>query len=173
MSSLPKMPAYQEYPADILNNEVFMQLSMAQRGLLWTLRMYCWKNETIPGGFKALANLVGISENEAIKLFDDKVQSFFACQYDSTGDRMTGRLFNKDLEAYRKEKLAAREKRSSSGKLGADKRWRLNSNGDAITDGMAKEMRRVELDNEYDNAYEKDHDFDREWNMKRYVMKVA
>ena len=81
MSSLPKMPAYQEYPADILNNEVFMQLSMAQRGLLWTLRMYCWKNETIPAGYQDVARLIGITDKESKKLFDELVRSFFVFPY--------------------------------------------------------------------------------------------
>jgi len=164
MSSLPKMPAYQEYPADILNNETFMQLSMAQRGLLWTLRMFCWKNESIPTGYKNIAALTGITEKEASKLFDEKMDKFFELHLgkDSTYDRM----INPDLEAYRREKIAARLKRSASGKQGADTRWHQTENGGAITNVMTKEKRRVEPDGESDYAYEKDMNF------RGYAMKL-
>jgi hypothetical protein len=162
MSSLPKMPAYQEYPADILNNEVFMQLSMAQRGMLWTLRMYCWKNETIPAGFKNIAKLTGISENEASKLFDEKVGSFFEIVHDKNLDNKNARMFNPDLEAYRKAKIAARDKRAVSGKLGADKRWSQKEDGGTITSAIAKEKRRHEHD------YDPEHDFEKHMNMKGY-----
>ena len=166
MSSLPKMPAYQEYPADILNNEIFMQLTMAQRGLLWTLRMYCWKNETIPAGYTHLAKLVGITANESSKLFDEKMEKFFEYEINEKTGNMTGRMFNTDLEAYRKEKIAARLKRSASGKQGADIRWNQTENGGAITNVMTKEKRRVEPDNESDYAYEKD------MNLRGYAMKL-
>ena len=162
MSSLPKMPAYQEYPADILNNEIFMQLSMAQRGLLWTLRMYCWKNETIPVGYTNLSKLTGISEKEASKLFDEKVSSFFELEFketDSSNENI--RMINIDLEAYRKEKIAAREKRALIGKSGADKRWNQNENGGTITSVMAKEMKRPD--------YDPEHDYEKDWNTKGYV----
>lgn len=164
MSSLPKMPAYQEYPADILNNEIFMQLSMAQRGLLWTLRMFCWKNESIPAGYTNIATLAGISEKEACKLFDEKMHSFFELQYDK--DSSNPRMINTDLEAYRREKIAARLKRSASGKQGADIRWNETNNGSAITNVMTKEKRRVELDNESDYDHEKDMNF------RGYAMKL-
>ena len=162
MSSLPKMPAYQEYPADILNNEIFMQLTMAQRGLLWTLRMYCWKNESIPAGFKNLATLTGISEKEASKLFDEKMDSFFQLTGDNEGGKVNVRMINTDLEAYRAEKLSARNKRAVSGKLGADKRWNHNEDGGTITSVIAKEKRRHEHD------YDPEHDFEKHMNMKGY-----
>ena len=164
MSSLPKMPAYQEYPADILNNEIFMQLSMAQRGMLWTLRMYCWKNETIPAGFEDIGKLTGVSAKEASKLFDEKVGSFFKLQFDNEPGNV--RMINTDLEAYRREKIAARLKRSASGKQGAEIRWNQTENGGAITNVMTKEKRRVEPDNESDYDHEKDMNF------RGYAMKL-
>jgi len=166
MSSLPKMPAYQEYPADILNNEIFMQLSMAQRGLLWTLRMYCWKNETIPAGYTHLAKLVGITANESSKLFDEKMEKFFEYEINEKTGNMTGRMFNTDLEAYRREKIAARLKRSASGKEGAEKRWEKHEDGSAMTDVMAKKMKRSEPVYESEDAYEKDI------SLKGYAMKL-
>jgi hypothetical protein len=151
MSSLPKMPAYQEYPADILNNEVFMQLSMAQRGLLWTLRMYCWKNETIPAGYQDVARLIGITDKESKKLFDELVRSFFDYVLDERSKEPIARLFNKDLEEYRKEKIAARERRSKSGMMGAEAKWNKTVDDNAKTTVMAKEKSRN--DTEYDSEY--------------------
>jgi len=165
MSSLPKMPAYQEYPADILNNEVFMQLSMAQRGLLWTLRMYCWKNETIPAGSQDIAKLVGITDKEAKKLFDEHLKSFFDYVLDERSKEPIGRLFNKDLEEYKKVKLAARERRSKSGMMGADARWNKTVDGNAKTTVMAKEMSRSEYD--YDP-----YGYGSDTNLKGFVMKM-
>jgi len=163
MSSLPKMPAYQEYPADILNNEIFIQLSMAQRGLLWTLRMFCWKNESIPAGYKDIAALTGISEKEVSKLFDEKMNDFFELQFDKPDNV---RMINPDLEAYRREKIAARLKRSASGKQGADTRWHQTEHGGAFTNVMTKEKSRVESDNESDYDPEKDMNF------RGYAMKL-
>ncbi|MBT8540142.1 hypothetical protein G6722_02155 [Polynucleobacter paneuropaeus] len=151
MSSLPKMPAYQEYPADILNNEVFMQLSMAQRGLLWTLRMYCWKNETIPAGYQDVARLIGITDKESKKLFDELVRSFFDYVLDERSKEPIARLFNKDLEEYRKEKIAARERRSKSGMMGAEAKWNKIVDDNAKTTVMAKEM--SSNDTEHDSEY--------------------
>jgi hypothetical protein len=75
-------------------------------------------------------------------------------------------MINTDLEAYRREKIAARLKRSASGKEGAEKRWEKHEDGGAITNVMTKEKRRVEPDNESDYAYEKDMNF------RGYAMKL-
>lgn len=163
MSSLPKMPAYQEYPADILINEVFMQLSMAQKGLLWTLRMYCWKNESIPGGYKNLALLVGISEKEVTKLFDERLESFFELRFDDDINKKNPRMINIDLEAYRKEKIAARNRKVASGKLGAEARWYEKKDGGTISTVMAQEKKRQEHD------YDLEHDFEKHLNTKGYL----
>lgn len=163
MSSLPKMPAYQEYPADILNNEVFMRLSMAQRGLLWTLRMYCWKNESIPAGYKDIALLVGISEKAVNKLFDEKIHGFFELRLSDDIDKQNHRFINPDLEAYRKEKITARNKKAASGRLGADARWGKTEDGGTIPTSMAKETRR------YEHEYDPEHDLEKHMNMKGYM----
>jgi uncharacterized protein YdaU (DUF1376 family) len=138
MSSLPKMPAYMEYPADILNNEIFMQLSIAQKGLLWLLRMYCWVNGDIPAKPELIAKLTGISEKDARRLFDENVQSFFKMVWkDNDGiDICTERMINPSLEAYKMNLILKKKIRSENGKKSADKRW--DKNGNAITDEMAQ-----------------------------------
>ena len=84
-STLKKNPAYLEFPADILNNETFMQMNMSQRGVYWTMRMYCWKNGTVPASPAELAKLLRISDSALRKLMEDGMT----------------RLFSPDLEAYR------------------------------------------------------------------------
>jgi hypothetical protein len=142
MSSIAKMPAYMEYPADILNNETFIQLNMAQRGLLWTLRMYCWKNGDIPASYEGISKLVGISKAEAAKLFDESLDTFFESTFLDTDDgpRHTGRMFNKALEEYRTLKIAEREQRSKNGKKAAEKQWQEGRNGNAFTEVMGADM---------------------------------
>ena len=115
-------------------------------------------------GYKNIATLAGISEKEASKLFDEKMDSFFELQFDR--DSSNPRMINTDLEAYRREKMAARLKRSASGKQGADMRWNQTENGGAITNVMTKEKRRVEPDNESDYDHEKDMNF------RGYAMKL-
>ncbi len=96
-STLKKNPAYLEFPADILNNETFMQMNMSQRGVYWTMRMYCWKNGTVPASPAELAKLLRISDSALRKLMDDgSIDRFF----NHMEDGMT-KLFSPDLEAYR------------------------------------------------------------------------
>jgi hypothetical protein len=92
------------------------------------------------------------------------MHSFFELHYDK--DSSNTRMINTDLEAYRREKMAARLKRSASGKQGADMRWNQTENGGAITNVMTKEKRRVEPDNESDYDHEKDMNF------RGYAMKL-
>ena len=63
-------PAYQEYAANILASRWFRQLSYAQKGLLWTLRMECWVNGSLPLNTEKLSKLLGediTKEFESIK----------------------------------------------------------------------------------------------------------
>ncbi|MBT8582655.1 YdaU family protein [Polynucleobacter paneuropaeus] len=128
MSCLPQPPAYQEYPADILNNESFIQMSMAERGLYWTLRMYGWKNSTLPSNYKALSKLVGLSLEEFESLYKEHVCLFFCPSID-----IEGRMVCPALEGYKEKLLADREKRSAAGKKGAIATWGNKSDdGNAI-----------------------------------------
>jgi hypothetical protein len=140
-STLAKNPAYKEYPADILNNEVFMQMTLPQRGLYWTMRMYCWRNGTIPSAWEELSQLVGIKKDALEKLIaDGKVLRFF-----DNADDLT-RMYCPDLEAYRQELLEKQRKRSENGKKAAEKQLRDRLNGNAISDEMGSDMNRTAYD---------------------------
>jgi hypothetical protein len=118
MSSTPKAPAYQEYPADILNNEIFVRMNYEERGLLWTLRMYCWGNETLPKGLDLLAQICRLETDEFERLWTPRVSKFFE---ECPGN--PSRIRNISLEAYRKDMLTRRKRRQEAGKQGADARW--------------------------------------------------
>ena len=41
-------PAYQEYAASVIANGDYRVLSLAERGLLYTLKLECWVNHRVP-----------------------------------------------------------------------------------------------------------------------------
>lgn len=152
-STRTKNPAYIEYPSDVLNNEIFKSMNMMQRGVLWTMRLYCWVNGDVPSDMKKLAQLLGAKENEMRKAFEDgKIIDFFQKR------EGTERLFSPDLDAYRDELLNKKIKRQEDGKASADVRWYGNRNGNAIPDGMASDMN--------------SNDFDGGNGVKGYLMRV-
>ena len=140
-STLAKNPAYKEYPADILNNEVFMQMTLQQRGLYWTMRLYCWRNGTVPSSWGELAKLAGVKQEVLEKLIaDGKVERFFDHSDDLT------RMYCSDLEAYRQELLEQQRRRSEYGKKSAEKQLNDKRNGNAYTGEMGSDMNRTDYD---------------------------
>jgi hypothetical protein len=136
-----KNPAYMEYPSDILNDELFKSMNMSQRGILWSMRLYCWVNGDVPTNWKNLGDLLGTKENEIRKAFaDDKLFEFF--NYSEKMDR----FFCPDLEAYREELLIKQRRRQENGKAATDVQWQSKRNGNAIPDGMASDMNRNDFD---------------------------
>ena len=81
MACLPKAPAYQEYPGDILNNEIFVRMTYDERGLYWTLRMYSWQNETLPSDLLELSEICRLDHDHFKRLWEPRISRFFApCQ---------------------------------------------------------------------------------------------
>jgi hypothetical protein len=141
-STLKKNPAYLEFPADILNNETFMQMNMSQRGVYWTMRMYCWKNGTIPASVDELSKLLRMSASTLSKLMEDgKIDSFFTHMEEDMR-----RLFSRDLEAYRQDLLDKKKLKAENGKRGAEKRWGGAENSKTIADEMGSDMNRTDYD---------------------------
>lgn len=146
-STLKKNPAYLEFPADILNNEIFMQMSMSQRGIYWTMRMYCWKNGTVPAAIPELAKLLRENTNSLYRLMGDgKIDKFFSYTEDLQ------RLFSPDLEAYRQELIERKNRRIENGRKAAEKKWRDKNDSNAKTHEMAPDMYRTDLDDDM-NSY--------------------
>jgi hypothetical protein len=139
-STLAKNPAYLEYPADILNNETFMRMSLPEKGLYWNLRLFCWRNGSIPASAKGIAQLLNQKDSLIYKTLSSDVLSFF-----SSDDDMS-RLYCPDLEAYRQELLEKQKKRSEHGKRAAEKQLNDRRNGNASTREMGSDMNRTDYD---------------------------
>ena len=59
MAENRKPPAYQEYASNMLANISFRSMDLAQRGLLYTMRLECWANESLPSNVDTLSNVLG------------------------------------------------------------------------------------------------------------------
>ncbi len=99
-------PAYQEYAADWLARREFRTMTLAQRGLLFTLRFECWANVSVPSDLAALAKILGVDRNELLSLMDDSLRCFF----EDDGENLT----MPDLEKYRAELTARRDKQAQA-----------------------------------------------------------
>jgi radical SAM superfamily enzyme len=142
-----------EYPSDNLNNELIKSMTLSQRGLLWTIRNYCWVNGDVPANLTKLSQLLSVKESELKKAFEDgKIQEFLKLSEDGQ------RFCCPDLDAYRQELLAKQIRRQQNGKSAADKQWSDQRNGNAITREMGLELNR--------------NDFDSELNVKGYALRM-
>ena len=72
-----KAPAFQEYAASMLAHKNFRTMTLAERGLLFTLRLECWENATVPSDTQELARYLGFHFDEIRSSFTEKVKSFF------------------------------------------------------------------------------------------------
>jgi hypothetical protein len=125
-----KPPAYQEYAANILANRDIRLMSLAERGLFYTLRLEFWQNGSVPCAVTELAKYLGFESNETQTLLTERVMSFF---YEEEGS-----LFCTELENYRKYLVAKREKQVKGGEKGAAITNAKKNNTEKFTDGSDK-----------------------------------
>ena len=59
-----KAPAYQEYASDMIASESFKLMSFPERGLLYTLRLHCWVDGSIPRDLGKLSRIIGGTAEE-------------------------------------------------------------------------------------------------------------
>lgn len=111
-------PAFQEYAASIMAETRYRVLTLAQRGLLMTLRLECWVNKQLPADYATLARVLGFTDDE-IRQALPAVISYFEIK--------DGQLICTDLENYRAHLQSVKEKQAKGGKQGA-----------AITNGRRK-----------------------------------
>src|SRR4051794_7969464 len=96
-------PAYQEYGSDLLALEDVRLMSLAERGLLATLRWHLWVNDTAPSDPRQLARVLGVEERGLVEALTPRVLKFFA----PCGDR-SERLHSPELRAYMEKVLKRR-----------------------------------------------------------------
>jgi uncharacterized protein YdaU (DUF1376 family) len=105
-------PAFQEYAAAMMAKTDYRLMSLAGRGLLYTMRLECWVNRRLPPDAPRLARVLGFDVAEVAALIPE-VQPFFAI--DDEG------LFCPELEDYRDHVDDRRHKQSEGGKQTAAK----------------------------------------------------
>lgn len=105
-------PAYQEYPANFMARIQYRVMSLAERGLLLTLRHECWVNKQVPADPRTLARMLGYEVNEVASALP-AVMPFFALA--------GGCIVCPELDAYRAHLEGIRERQSQGGRQGAAK----------------------------------------------------
>lgn len=105
-------PAFQEYAAAMMAKTDYRLMSLAGRGLLYTMRLECWVNRRLPPDAPRLARVLGFDVAEVAALMPE-VRPFFAI--DEAG------LFCPELEDYREHVNDRRQKQSEGGKQTAAK----------------------------------------------------
>ena len=105
-------PAFQEYAASMMAKTDYRLMSLAGRGLLYTMRLECWVNRRLPPDAPRLARVLGFDVAEVAALMPE-VQPFFAI--DSEG------IYCPELEDYRKHVDDRHKRQSEGGKQTAEK----------------------------------------------------
>ena len=119
MAQNRKPPAFQEYAATILSSKSFRVMSLSQRGLLFTMRLECWVNQSIPSLSNDLARYLGLNNQEVLDALSANVISYFS---ESEGSYMCP-----ELEDYRQHIKEQRDKQRAGGKKAAaitNKKWK-------------------------------------------------
>jgi hypothetical protein len=124
MAQNRKPPAFQEYAATILSSKAFRVMSLSQRGLLFTMRLECWVNQSIPSLSNELAKYLGFSHSEVSDALSADVISYF----NESGNSYVC----PELEDYRQHLNEQKEKQRAGGKKGAaitNKKWKEMESG--------------------------------------------
>lgn len=124
MAQNRKPPAFQEYAATILSSKAFRVMNLSQRGLLFTMRLECWANQSIPSLSNELAKYLGFTYQEISDALSSDVISYFN---DSGGSYICP-----ELEDYRQHLNEQKEKQRAGGKKGAaitNKKWKEIESG--------------------------------------------
>jgi len=109
-------PAFQEYAADLLALEAIRTMSMAERGLLATMRWACWVNDELPADRRQLARVLGVDLRTLRAHLTRQVCAFFAPK---PGDE--SRLICPELAEQKLRLIARRERLSEAGREGREK----------------------------------------------------
>lgn len=103
-------PAFQEYAATMMASIDFRTMSLAARGLLYTMRLECWVNRRLPADPAKLARMLGFDVAQVAAVLPD-VMGFFGTD--------GAFIFCQELDDYRLHLERERKRKSEGGKLGA------------------------------------------------------
>jgi hypothetical protein len=135
--NLRPAPAFQEYASDLLAKREFRMMSLAERGLLMTMRLECWVNKSLPTKMSELSLMFGVSEQEMSSQLTPNVLSFFIQE--------EANLICTELEAYRQNQEAKKAALSEGGRNGGKVTQKKNREVKARLEGKVKPLSRDEL----------------------------
>lgn len=130
-------PAYQEYASDMLANMQYRMMSLAERGLLDTMRKECWVNRQVPMKEDELASYLRIDRSEIEACLTSRVLSFFV-------DRAQF-LICPELEHYREELLERQQKMVAGGQKGGKSTQKKYKTPIATLEAMIKPLSKDEM----------------------------
>ena len=107
-------PAFQVYAFDLMAKRDYRVMTLAERGLLFSMLCECWANSEIPAAPDELAAMLG-KPGEVQGALTSRVVAFFE-------KTKTGTFLSPDLETYRRYVLEQRESMSKGGRKGGLKR---------------------------------------------------
>lgn len=111
MTQNREAPAYQEYAAQTMARIEFRLMSLAARGLLYTLRNECWVNGSMPADPERLARCIGFPADEVTSALRELTPFFHEAD---------GLLRCPELDDYRLHIDARRGRQSEGGRKGAE-----------------------------------------------------
>ncbi len=103
-------PAYQEYAADLLASRPFRLMTPTERGVLYSMKLECWANKSLPADPAVMAKILLI-EPEAVAAALPAVMPFFFLE--------DGEIRCVELDNYRAHLETIRLQKSQGGKTGA------------------------------------------------------
>lgn len=130
-------PAYQEYASDMLANMQYRMMSLAERGLLDTMRKECWVNKQVPLNEDELARYLRVERSEIEAYLTSRVLSFFV-------DRAQF-LICPELEQYREELLERHQKMAAGGQKGGETTQKQHKSSKATLEATIKPLSRDEM----------------------------
>jgi len=105
-------PSYQEYAASMLANNDFRMMTLASRGLWYTLRLEYWCSNPLPDNPLKLARILGFDASEISLALND---------LKGVVKTVDGMLVIQELADYRRYLEERRMKQSAGGKEGAER----------------------------------------------------
>lgn len=115
-------PGYQEIASKMMSLEHFKCMSLAERGLFYSARLYCWCNGSMPSDRGQLSRVLGLDEDTVEDALTKRVLTFFiACEGNPD------RLHCPELTMYMFKLLRSRKSQVDGGKKGGKKSAEIRS----------------------------------------------
>lgn len=102
-------PAFQEYAASMMARIAYRAMTLAERGLLYTMRLECWVNDSLPAAPDKLARVLGCPAEE-VKNALPAVLVFFA--------ETEGFITSPELDDYKLHLAEVRKRKVDGGRAG-------------------------------------------------------